>query len=877
MLKNKDRKPNENAAVAYLRRETTTGEHGQGHGSRETYRRKDNCATCPFHSRTCGPRGPLSARIAIVGESPGTQEIRHGEPFIGPSGELLSTLLREVGIPEDEVYITNALACLPPRSKDKDGNSIKDGKINEAARACRHRMFEELVQLPNLELVISMGSVALRSLSEAWGASILKKRGQVIAAEDCLVPATEWLGEDGLPKANHWLPRRGYPICDLGVLPTLHPAYILRNQAALPQLRSDLAKAKRLLDGEGYPKPTIEYRILETPGAIEHVIRLHTQVPKGGLKAPLRVVADIETTGLDRYGDSFICIGFQFEHKISEGRNIVYVVTGKGRGTLVRHLFKRMPLSVEWVWHNGKFDTGFLRAKGIPRDQCRTDQDTLLLSYTLDETGQRHSLEQCIIDHLGLPAYKDMLQDYVGSGKKKKAYADVPRPLLYEYMAKDVIFTGLLFKKLHPQVMNPNKPHLTKAYLDLLIPASNALTTVELNGMPIDQEVLEAAIEELEGKIAPLLIQMAEVAGDDDFNPNSHIQVLRILKSRGMKITTTNKDTLKKFKDDPLVKLLLEYAKYRKLLSTYLVAFRKYGRRVHTSYLIHGTVTGRLSSSSPNMQNIPKEEIVRRHFRAPNGRVFVSFDYSQAELRSLAVLSGDKNLIDIFASGKDMHSAVAAKVYGEEFTREAEFILNPKTSKVDLENPIFNKLRRNAKTVNFGIVYGATEYTLMERLGITWDEAHELIVGWFAMFPDARKFMNECRRAPREGRPLITVFGRQRRFYVVTAQNRNGQENEAGNFPHQSMCSDFTLDAAIQIDRLAAKGPLPGNACQINIIHDDNLFECDDNDAEVVKLVKLVRPIMEGTPVRHGITALPFKSDAKKGYVWSSMQKIAGV
>jgi uracil-DNA glycosylase family 4 len=838
---------------------------------RPIYNRRDNCAQCPFHSRTCGSRGPTDARIAIVGESPGSQEIQQGVPFIGPSGQLLSTLLREVGILESEVYLTNSISCLPPRSKDKDGNSIKDSKINDAARVCRHRLFTELTNLPNLELVISMGSVALRTLSEAWGASILKKRGQVLDTVRIPIITVKDADPDGILPED--LRNAGELLAPLGVLPTLHPAYILRNQTALPQLRADLQKAKKLIDGEGFPQPTIEYRILETPGEIEHVIRLHTQVPKGGLRSPLRVVADIEATGLDRYACSFICIGFQFEHKISEGHNIVYVVTGKGRGALVRHLFKMMPRRVEWVWHNGKFDTSFLRAKGIPRDQCRVDQDTLLLSYTLDETGQRHSLEQCIIDHLGLPAYKDMLGAYVGSGKKKKAYEDVPRPLLYEYMSKDVVFTGLLFKKLGPQVLSTNsRPHLTKAYCELLIPASNALATIELNGMPIDQTELDKAADELEQKIVPLVKKMADITNAPDFNPNSPKQVLEMLKSRGLKIKDTNKDTLKKFKGDALIDALLEYAKHRKLLSTYLTAFKKYGSRVHTSYLIHGTVTGRLSSSAPNMQNIPKEEIVRRHFRAPKGRVFVSFDYSQAELRSLAVLSGDNNLIDIFLSGKDMHAAVAADVYGTLFTSQTEFLADGKT-----ENPIYNKYRRNAKTVNFGIVYGATEFTLMERLGITWQEANTLIKGWFAMFPDARRFMNECRRAPREGRPLITCFGRQRRFYVVTDQNRHGQENEAGNFPHQSMCSDFTLDAAIQIDRIAAAKGLPGRAAQINIIHDDNLFECDDDDKEVVKLVQLVRPIMENTPIRHGITLLSFKSDAKKGYVWSSMQKISGV
>jgi DNA polymerase I-like protein with 3'-5' exonuclease and polymerase domains/uracil-DNA glycosylase len=807
-----------------------------------------------------------------------------GRPFIGPSGELLSRLLKSVGIDEGDCFVTNAVSCLPPRSKDADGNSVKDKVINEAARACRPRLMRELSRMPNLKLVISMGSVAFRALTEQWGASILKKRGQVV--DHVLIPDT--LDDDGSQ-----LEGAGFPIAPDGILPTLHPAYILRNPSALPQLRSDLAKAQRIITGEGFPKPTVKYTVLRDTHDIDEAIAkglakntfFDGTFKRAAAAKPMvvRVVADIETTGLNRQSDSFICIGFQFEHRITENENNVYVVTGRNGGELVRYLFKRMPSYVEWIWHNGKFDTSFLRAKGIPRAQCRVDQDTLLLSYALDETGSRHSLEQCIVDHLGLPAYKDMLSEYVGTGKNKKGYEDVPRPLLYEYMASDVVFTGLLFKKLFTQVVgNPKKPYLEKAYRELMIPASNALATIELNGMPIDQKALLESEKALDSIIEPArrkLAVMAEEQGFSDFNPNSPKQLLPLLKKLGLKVKDTSEDTLKKFKKNTFVEALLDYRGIQKVQSTYIRPFKQYGERVHTSYLIHGTVTGRLSSSGPNMQNIPKPgkdgepvTYIRKFFRPPKGRVFISFDYSQAELRSLAVLSGDVNLINIFKSGKDMHAAVAADVYGTDFTREAEYMPDGKT-----ENPVYAKFRRNAKTVNFGIVYGATEFTLMERLGITWEEAHKLIKGWFAMFPDARRYMDECRAAPVNGRPLVTVFGRQRRFYVVTASNRHGQENEAGNFPHQSMCSDFTLDSAIQIDRLYARKVLPGNAFQINIIHDDNMFECDDDDTSIRQLVKVIRPIMEETPIKHGITALPFKSDAKKGYDWAHMQKISGV
>jgi DNA polymerase len=441
------------------------------------YNKKNNCEGCPFKSRTCGTRGPLDADVVIVGESPGLNEIVTGQPFVGASGELLSILLKEVGIDEQACFITYALSCLPPRSKDKMGKPVKDGVINNACRVCRGRLVEEISAYPR-KLIIGMGSAASRSLTQRWGMAITKARGQV-------------------EKSN---------LSTGGILPTFHPAYILRNPSATPQLRSDLQKAAKIIRGDRFPNPKISYMVLETKEDIDYIIKNSTV----GRNLPVRFIADIETTGLSRQNDGFICIGFIFDHQLSKyGNNTVYVVKGVSGGALVKYLFDRMPGYVEWVWHNGKFDTSFLRAKGIKRSVCRVDHDTLLLSYTLDETGQRHSLEQCIMDHLGLPAYKDMLGAWIGTGKSKRKYADVPRPLLYSYMSKDVVYTGLLFKVLWPRVVKSTELH--KVYTNLLIPASNTLATIELNGMPIDQEVLETSILEIQAKIEPLLLSMQKI------------------------------------------------------------------------------------------------------------------------------------------------------------------------------------------------------------------------------------------------------------------------------------------------------------------------------------------------------------------------------
>lgn len=814
-----------------------------------------HCENCPFRSRTVGSRGKLDASVVIVGESPGSTEVREGVPFIGPSGKLLDVMLRGAGIDTRDIYVTNAFKCLPPRSRDSDGVKKKDLAINDACRSCRESLLAEVSAHPRA-IVLAMGNAAARSLSGQWNLSITRIRGQVIES----------------------------PLAKLGVLPMFHPAHVLRNATLMPQLKSDFQKAAKLLRGKPFPKPKVKYVVLDNEKKVDWFVRLAWRKAADSYSENVRaddlhpwgryLVADIETTGLDRYGDKFRCIGMMFADDAREnGENIVYVVSGARRGVLLKRLFATINRDTQWVWHNGKFDTSFLRAKGLPRSTVRVDHDTMLLSYALDEIGGRHGLEQCIVDHLGLPAYKDQLSAYVGKGKKKKKFADVPKDVLYAYMADDVVFTALLFRKLVPRVRK--RAGLWQAYRELLIPASNTLATIELNGMPIDQHVLKQSEEELQSEMEPIVEEMRRMVRDPDFNPNSPDRLLKVLRSKyGLKVRNTNKDTLKEYDKHPFVSVLLKYRAKQKLISTYIRPFMKYGVRVHTSYLIHGTVTGRLSSSSPNMQNIPKERIVRRHFKVPSGsgRCFIAIDYSQAELRSLAVLSGDEALMDIFRSGQDLHTAVAALVFGEAFTGIPENIPDSAIPGRMIKNPPWDAIRRKAKTINFGVVYGVTPPTLAERLGISLEEAEELVHGWFARFPKAKEFMDECRNAPLEGRPLTTVFGRQRRFYLITNANVHGIQNEAGNFPHQSMCSDFTLRAAIELDPILPR--LPGNVQHINIVHDDNVFEIDDNPAAIKELVRVAKGVMEAVPTRYGITEITFEAEASKGYDWSAMEKL---
>jgi DNA polymerase-1 len=523
-----------------------------------------------------------------------------------------------------------------------------------------------------------------------------------------------------------------------------------------------------------------------------------------------------------------------------------------------------------------------------------------------------------------------MKKQYIRTGLNKKSYALIPRDVLYDYLSKDVVFMVELFVKIYPLVLDDG--NLNNLYHNLLIPASNNLSIIELNGFPISQTEVNKSKVELEDLIAEPLNNMIEITGLKTFNPKSNLQVIAaltdgIIKSKSntknektlhgqnLPIRKSGAEVLEPYKENEFVKNLLKYREYQKLYSTYIKPYdinsdkhlpNLEKGRINPTFLLHGTVTGRLSCTDPNIQNIPKVDYIRRFMKPLSGRIFVSLDYSQAELRSLAVLSEDENLINIFNSGKDLHTAVAEEMFGEEYTK-----LN---DDIDEEHLKKTKLRRYAKTVNFGVIYGVMAPTLSKRLKITEDEAQTYIDNWFDRFKDAKIFMDETREDHLNA--LVTKFGRNRRFHILTNKNKISIENERGNFLHQSMCSDFALESSIRInyntnhswinnlshedkeilvkifsnslsdysittetliEKLCGKTLIKclyGNPIQVNIIHDDNMFEIDDKDKHIKSLIQVVKIVMEQVPRDLGITKVTFNADPSIGYDWSKMKDI---
>lgn len=274
----------------------------------------------------------------------------------------------------------------------------------------------------------------------------------------------------------------------------------------------------------------------------------------------------------------------------------------------------------------------------------------------------------------------------------------------------------------------------------------------------------------------------------------------------------------------------------------------------YNSFIANGVVshnTGRLSSADPNMQNIPTDTSIKNLFAAPPGYIFVEVDQSQAELRVAAALSGDKALAEIYQKGLDLHTEVTIAIYGDAF-------LNCTNKEMR------TRMRRDAKTVNFGILFGMTAKLLSSRLGITYDEAQRMIDIWFDRFPDVKRFLSHCRSMPAKRRHLQTVFGRRRRFPLITVENLHKLQNEAGNFPIQSVASDLTLMAGMSIDQeLEAMGALI-----VNIVHDSLLIQVPDNAMTIYNVVNIARNAMIQTAVDYLGDTVPFDADAKVGINW---------
>jgi len=735
-------------------------------------RKLSSCDDCPFGGAKVGSRGDPASLVAIVGESPGVQEFRRGIPFIGPSGEILWDCIPRYM--HDNVYVTNALYCFP-RKKDP---SI----LARATKLCQERLLAEVGSHPR-SVIIALGNAAMWSLTGDYNLKITQERGKIFSSD----------------------------LASIGIIPVLHPAALMHGTGSFRQFKADLTYAFDLAAGAPRKKPIIpKFIVCDTVPKVREAT--------GVLSGAEYLAADTETGGFDRINDEVLCLG------ISEDPSEVFIFPEVSLPFL-RPLFHAQ--TPKWIWHNGKFDMHFIRRYGL---DAKVDEDTMLLSYALDESGGVHDLEQVAGELLGAPNYKHMVKPY--APKKTDSYRNVPPPILHKYLSLDTSNTLQIFNILRPLVARD--PHLEKLYTKVLIPASELLYHVEKKGIQVDPEQVLKNEKRLTGEIEETITKLHQVIGYE-INPNSPKQVAKLLFDelglRKLNKRSTAKEVLDRLPKRPEITGIRDFRKATKARSTYSKPYLPEnglitpGGRLYThTYNIHGTRTGRLSSKEPNVQNIPRDPELRGIFIAAPGHVLIEFDYDQAELRSLAALSGDTRMVELYNDPTHMsiHDETGNWLFGENFSSEQ---------------------RMRSKAVNFGIVYGREAQSLADEFGVSLQVAQSWIDGWFERFPGAHAYIKRCRRAPLNGETMYTSFGRKKRHWLVTKKMLKAMQNEASNFPHQSIASDLTLDSAIRVrERIAALG-----AYIVNLIHDSILVECPDIAEVIERVCDIVITAMEAT------------------------------
>ena len=468
---------------------------------------------------------------------------------------------------------------------------------------------------------------------------------------------------------------------------------------------------------------------------------------------------------------------------------------------------------------HGKYDLHVLARHGLPVGGYR--EDSMLESYVFDSAALNHNMDAMAKLYLGYETIK--YEDVAGKGKKQISFADVMLEQAVAYAAEDADITLRLHRALRPRIAAI--PELEKVYTEIEVPLVPVLRQMEANGILVDAGRLGELSRQM-GREMTELVKQAHAEAGRVFNLDSPSQLIKILfEELGLKAKqktpsgkpSTNEDALEEIADQhPLPRIILDYRTLAKLKSTYSDKLPEQINpdtgRIHTSYHQAVANTGRLSSSDPNLQNIPirteQGRKIRQAFIAPDGWTVLSADYSQIELRIMAHLSGDEGMLRAFRNGLDIHRATAAEVAGKSV------------------DEVSSEERRSAKAVNFGLIYGMGAHGLARNLGINRKEAAAYIETYFARYPGIRRYMEQTKLAAREQGFVETLFGRRLYMKEINSPRwglRAGAERAAINAPMQGTAADIIKLAMLDLHRW-----LSGKDDQIRMllqVHDELVFE----------------------------------------------------
>jgi len=803
------------------------------HSDTPVKREGAKCDACPLRAAPYVPSHiPEHPTFIIVGEAPGADEVVQGRPFVGRAGKLLQSRLEVVGLSFDEAAVLNVASCRPP-------NNVLPP---EAARCC----------LPGL-------AAEIRRISEVCGRLYVLALGQT--ATVALYPQGASLTMTAL--RGRWL--KG--VC----LPTWHPAYVLRAPSRDTEFRGDLEKFARVVRGEEPGEGT--------PPLPRAVVAKSTDEADEFLSARSGVWAfDLETDQIDWQRDRILCmcIATATDECIIIPDSLLY--TPDCASMLIRQ-FDRT--DVKWVGHNAKFDMHFL-AHQVGVHNVHVDYDTLIAHYALDENSP-HALKTLLYEFFGYTDYeRELVQRFLRS--RNDRYSKVPRKYLYTYVALDATLTLRLWFELERRLRDEGL--FERPFLWPLMASQPVLLQMELRGVAVSRDAIERLERALDIESRKRLARLFEIAGMQ-FNPNAPHQVSHVLydvlgcpqppKARGVKPRSTSKvaraalDRIRSTLPEHVREWLQVYSEYKsldKLRSSYVdnlaqLVFKEGGDgRAHPDFLVYGSETGRLSARDPAIQTIPRPgtaeiggipwgKFIRGVFIASEGGVLVAADYSQAELRVAAALSGEEFLLEAYRHDRDLHSEVAIAMFGPQFTKEQRML---------------------CKMFNFSYLYGGTEYSFAESANLPIETARAFVRRYNQVMKRLAAWREEQFRLMREHGYVETRTGRRRRFPLITETNLEDARKASVNMPVQSLASDITLAALIELDRQLKERGWWEWARPIITVHDSLIVDVANRERwrDVACLLRDVM-IKAATDL---VPEVPWKVDISVGPDWGHLEEV---
>jgi len=626
-------------------------------------------------------------------------------------------------------------------------------------------------------------------------------------------------------------------------------------------------------------QPSTETTIVRTNKQLEALVQLLVNA---------KVISfDVETTGLNKMTAGLVGICLSVESPVGYYIPIGHVAGELQESTGQMGLFAgeakladgqlpidlvisalRPPLTnpeIAKIAHNAKFDYAILDRYGLKVSPI--EFDTMIAEWLTDPSSKHLGLKDLAFHRLGVEMTE--ITELIGKGKEQRTFAEVPIDIAAPYGAADADLTLRLSELLRPEIVEKGQEKLLR---DIEMPLIPILAAMEKEGVGVDVDFFQTMSIELKERLAHLEKEIHHIAGEP-FNINSTQQLSDVLFLRlklpheGLRKTKSGRYStaadvlvsLKQADETGIIAHILEYRELGKLKSTYVDALpgmvNPDSGRIHTSYNQTGAITGRLASSSPNLQNIPIRtkvgQQIRRGFVARPGWLFLAADYSQVELRVLAHISRDEALLLAFQEDQDIHSTTAAAVYG-----------------IDVEEVTYNQ-RRFAKAVNFGLIYGMGSYRLARDSELTLGEAENYIAAYFERFPGISMYLEETKRLARTHGYVETLLGRRRYFPVYMAEGRVNRmvearaDREAVNHPIQGTAADIIKIAMINLQKELSTGYRSRLLLQV---HDELVLEVPEDELEVV------RPLVVDTMSEAFPLAVPLKVDASTGRNWLELK-----